>query len=56
MMNIPTLEDGQKFELKAGLLEQNGSNIPVFEASVSKKVLLFDQDKNLVDLNLKSNL
>ncbi|MDG1374748.1 MAG: hypothetical protein P8M66_04355 [Flavobacteriaceae bacterium] len=50
MMNIPTLEDGQKFELKAGLLEQNGVNIPVFEASVSKKVLLFDQDKNFVDL------
>ena len=50
MMNIPTLEDGQKFELKAGLLDQNGINIPVFEASVSKKILLFDQDKNLVDL------
>ena len=50
MMNIPTLNDGQKFELKAGLLEQNGVNIPVFEASVSKKILLFDQDENLVDL------
>jgi len=50
MMNIPTLNDGQKFELKAGLLEQNGVNIPVFEASVSKKILLYDQDKNLVDL------
>ena len=50
MMNIPTLNDGQKFELKAGLLEQNGVNIPVFEASVSKKILLFDQDDNLVDL------
>jgi hypothetical protein len=50
MMYIPTLEDGQKFELKAGLLEQNGINIPVFEASVSKKILLFDQDKNFVDL------
>lgn len=50
MMNIPTLDDGQKFELKAGLLEQNGINIPVFEASVSKKILLFDQDKNFVNL------
>ncbi|MDB4180688.1 hypothetical protein N9611_00370 [Flavobacteriaceae bacterium] len=50
MMNIPTLKDGQKFELKAGLLDQNGINIPVFEASVSKKILLFDQDENLVDL------
>jgi len=50
MMNIPTIEDDQKFELKAGVLEQNGVNIPVFEASVSKKVLLYDQDKNLVDI------
>ena len=50
MMNIPTLDDGQKFELKAGLLEQNGINIPVFEASVSKKILLFDQDENFVEL------
>ncbi len=50
MMNIPTLSDGQKFELKAGLLDQNGINIPVFEASVSKKILLFDQEKNFVDL------
>ena len=50
MMYIPTLNDGQKFDLKAGVLEQNGVNIPVFEASVSKTILLFDQDENLVDL------
>ena len=50
MMYIPTLNDGQKFDLKAVVLEQNGVNIPVFEASVSKKILLFDQDENLVDL------
>ena len=47
MMYIPTLNDGQKFDLKAGVLEQNGVNIPVFEASVSKKILLFDQDEEL---------
>jgi hypothetical protein len=41
------------FQLKAGFLEQNGTNIPVFEASVSKKAILFDQDKNLVDLESK---
>ena len=50
MMNVPGVKEGQKFELKSGLLEQNGINIPVFEASVSKKVLLFDQDKNLVNI------
>jgi len=50
MMNVPVGKAGQKFELKAGLLEQNGINIPVFEASVSKAIILFDQDKNLVDI------
>ncbi len=50
MMNVPGVKDGQKFELKSGLLEQNGINIPVFEASVSKSVILFDQEKNLVDV------
>jgi hypothetical protein len=47
MMNIPegAGEPGAKFELKAGMLE----NIPVFEASVQKSVILYDQDKNLVN-------
>jgi hypothetical protein len=49
MMNVPVGKGGQ-FELKAGVLEENGINTPVFEASVSKKIILFDQDKNLVDL------
>lgn len=46
MMNLPegAGEPGAKFQLKAGMLEQ----IPVFEASVQKSVILFDQDKNLV--------
>ncbi|MGM5470434.1 hypothetical protein ACS386_09160 [Flavobacteriaceae bacterium LMO-SS05] len=47
MMNLPegAGEPGAKFELKAGMLD----NIPVFEASVSKSVILYDQDKNLVN-------
>ena len=44
MMNVPVGEPGAKFVLKAGMLE----DIPVFEASVQKAVILFDQDKNLV--------
>ena len=50
MMKVPSGKEGQLFVLKSGLLEQNGTNIPVFEASVLKNVILFDQDKNLVDL------
>ena len=48
MMNIPIGKPGEKFKLKAGLLDQNGINIPVFEASAAKKIILFDQDSNLV--------
>tara|TARA_B110000483_G_scaffold226252_1_gene286715 strand:+ start:422 stop:1174 length:753 start_codon:yes stop_codon:yes gene_type:complete len=50
MMNVPSGKEGEIFELKSGLLEQNGIYIPVFEASILKKIILFDQDKNLVDL------
>lgn len=44
MMNVGTGQEGAKFELKAGKLD----DIPVFEASVDKSVILYDQDKNLV--------
>ena len=38
-----------KFDLKAGFLDQNGIKIPVFESSVKKSVILFDQDKDLIN-------
>lgn len=47
MMNVPHSENA-KFELKAGILEQNGINIPVFEAKVKKRVILHDQNPDLV--------
>ncbi|PKQ44626.1 hypothetical protein CSW08_12295 [Confluentibacter flavum] len=48
MMNVPVGKPGEKFQLKAGVLEQNGVNIPVFEVSVKKDVILFDQEKDLL--------
>ncbi|MDO7173595.1 hypothetical protein [Mariniflexile sp. AS56] len=48
MMNVPVGKPGEKFQLQAGLLKQNDINIPVFEASVKKDVLLFDQDRDMV--------
>lgn len=45
MMNVPVGEPGSKFQLKAGMLE----NIPVFEASVDKSIILNDMDANLVE-------
>lgn len=48
MMNVPVGQEGAKFQLNAGFLEQNDSKIPVFEAFVKKDVILFDQDKDLL--------
>ena len=44
IMNVGAGEPGAKFELKAGSID----DIPVFEASVDKSVILYDQDKSLV--------
>ena len=49
MMNVPIGQKGAKFELKAGMLGEDAeSKIPVFEAKVLKSVILFDQDKNMI--------
>ena len=53
MFYVPFAKDPKtKFELNAGFLNQNGIDIPVFEAKVSKKVILYDQSINLI---LKEN-
>lgn len=48
MMNVPVGKPGEKFKLQAGFLDQNDVKIPVFEASVKKNVILFDQERDLV--------
>lgn len=44
MMNVGVGKPGAKFDLKAGMLD----DIPVFEASIDKATVLYDQDKNLI--------
>ncbi|WP_452219336.1 hypothetical protein [Lacinutrix undariae] len=44
MINVPIGKEGAKFELQAGMLE----DIPVFEVSVQKSIVLDGQDKNLI--------
>ncbi|OBX25042.1 hypothetical protein A9996_12130 [Gelidibacter algens] len=44
MMNVPVGKPGAKFTLKAGKLD----DIPVFEASVDKAIILDGEDKNLI--------
>lgn len=49
MMNVPfSKDDNAKFELQAGVIDQSGINIPVFEAKVKKNVLLYDQEWDLL--------
>ncbi len=53
MMNIPVGKAGAKFELQAGILEQNGFQIPVFEVKALKSIILDGEDKDLI---IKENL
>ena len=48
MMNVPVGEPGSKFKLQAGVIQQSNVQIPVFEASVAKRVLLYDQNNDLI--------
>lgn len=47
MMNIP-YTDNKKFDLEAGMLDKDGTMIPVFEAKVNKSDILSDLDQDLV--------
>ncbi len=48
MMNVPLEGKDAKFELDAGFIDKNGIRIAVFEAKVSKDILLHDQNKDYV--------
>ena len=48
MMNIPVEGVDDQFELQAGKLEKSGAIYSVFEASVSKEVILKDLDPDLI--------
>lgn len=48
MINVPVDGADAKYEMNAGFIEKNNLQIPVFEAKVSKEVLLFDQPRDYV--------
>tara|TARA_R110000823_G_scaffold311448_1_gene437036 strand:+ start:50729 stop:51391 length:663 start_codon:yes stop_codon:yes gene_type:complete len=48
MMNVPVKDVDAKFDLKAGKITKNDATYSVFEAKVSKKVILGDLDKDLL--------
>ena len=48
MMNIPVEGVNAKFDLKSGKIVKNDASYSVFEATVSKKTILSDLDKDLI--------
>ena len=36
------------FSLKSDIIDKNGYNVPVFEVRVSKDLILYDQNKDLI--------
>ena len=48
MASIPNDGIDEKFKLKADIIDKNGYNVPVFEVRVSKDLILFDQNKDLI--------
>ncbi|GMN08196.1 hypothetical protein MTsPCn5_35850 [Croceitalea sp. MTPC5] len=48
MMEVPYAQNGEKFELKADIIEKSGYRAPVFEAKVKKSVVLYDQPGDLL--------
>lgn len=48
MMIVPVDGIDAKFTMDAGTMVKNENKIPVFEAKVAKKVILHDQDKDLI--------
>ena len=52
MMNVPHAQNGEKFEMKADIIDKSGYKAPVFVAKVKKNVVLYDQPS---DLRAKEN-
>ncbi len=48
MMNVPIEGINAKFDLKSGKIVKNDATYSVFEAKVSKDIILGDQDKDLL--------
>lgn len=48
MMKVPFAQNDENFEMKSGVIDRSGYKVPVFEAKVEKKVVLYDQPADLV--------
>ncbi|MEX0361535.1 MAG: hypothetical protein AB3N10_11190, partial [Allomuricauda sp.] len=48
MMDIPYAQGGEKFEMKADIIDKQGYKAPVFEAKAKKDLVLYDQPADLL--------
>ena len=48
MSKVPIDGVNETFQIKADIIDKNGYNVPVFEVRVSKDVVLYDQNKDLL--------
>mgnify|MGYP001266462934 FL=1 len=48
MSKVPIDGVDERFLIKADVIDKNGYNVPVFEVRVSKDIVLFDQNKDLL--------
>ena len=48
MASIPIDGVDENFKIKSDVIDKNGYNVPVFEVRVSKDVVLFDQNRDLL--------
>lgn len=48
MMEVPYAQNGEKFEMKADIIDKSGYKAPVFEVKVKKDIVLYDQPKDLL--------
>jgi hypothetical protein len=49
MAKIPIQGTDSEFSIKADIIDKNGYQVPVFEVKVAKDIVLFDQNKDLLD-------
>ena len=49
MAKVPIQGTDSEFSIKADIIDKNGYQVPVFEVKVTKYIVLFDQNKDLLD-------
>ena len=49
MARVPIEGTDSEFSIKSDIIDKNGYEVPVFEVKVKKNVILFDQNKDLLD-------